>query len=181
MKKCYFCQIEKPLNEFYKDKTRKDGHGTRCIVCTKAYVGRIRPGDKDTKHCPKCGIIHPITAFDKSNSGDGYQTACRDCRKSIKLEWEERNKDKRFFERIARLYGVTKEHYEEMWAKQSGSCGICMKSHLVLVVDHDHDTGQVRGLLCQACNKGLGFFRDNLQLLDFAKLYLVNHGGKEWR
>jgi hypothetical protein len=48
-------------------------------------------------------------------------------------------------------------------------CGVSGK----LVVDHDHATGQVRGMLCNHCNRGLGHFRDDPQLLEFARMYLL--------
>lgn len=70
-----------------------------------------------------------------------------------------------------------------MWDVYKGRCGICgilMKvpenrqgqSLQVVAVDHDHDTGIVRGLLCNACNKGLGLFRDSIENLEKAKEYL---------
>lgn len=57
-------------------------------------------------------------------------------------------------------------------------CVICGDDGL-LVVDHDHDTGQVRGMLCSHCNRGLGHFRDDPLLLEFAAEYLRYLGGKD--
>jgi hypothetical protein len=77
-----------------------------------------------------------------------------------------------------RKYGLTGEQYEMLLASQNGACAICHGSPPVgksLNVDHDHDTGIVRGLLCTPCNTGLGFFKDRIRLLAAAIVYLQDH------
>lgn len=80
-------------------------------------------------------------------------------------------------------FGITIEEYDLMLKAQDGLCAICREPEVVadpknpetmkrLAVDHDHDTGKVRGLLCQRCNMGLGYFRDKDHLLDLAARYL---------
>ena len=60
-----------------------------------------------------------------------------------------------------------------MFADQDGLCGICRKSgDKTLHVDHDHDTGAIRGLLCDLCNRGLGYFKDSSKITEFATNYL---------
>jgi hypothetical protein len=74
-----------------------------------------------------------------------------------------------------RRYGVTPEQYDELLANQSGGCAICCQpcvSGMRLAVDHDHETGVVRGLLCMKCNRGLGLFCDQENLLNAAISYL---------
>lgn len=58
-------------------------------------------------------------------------------------------------------------------AAQGKGCPICLRRRVDLVVDHDHSTNQIRGLLCGDCNSGLGFFRDNIQSLKNAATYLT--------
>lgn len=72
-----------------------------------------------------------------------------------------------------RKYGLEPEEYDAMVAARVGRCDICGEQpDGALCVDHDHGTGQVRGLLCQDCNKGLGCFRDNPVFIERANDYL---------
>lgn len=72
---------------------------------------------------------------------------------------------------LRKRYGITPEYYEELFHKQNGKCAICGTSKEKLVIDHDHKTGKVRGLLCHNCNRGLGKFRDSprtmLRVIDY--------------
>ena len=74
-------------------------------------------------------------------------------------------------------YGITPEDYDSMLDAQHGCCAICVaevgsKSRKRLYVDHDHSTGKIRGLLCQRCNFGIGFFFDDVSLFKKAIHYL---------
>lgn len=87
-----------------------------------------------------------------------------------------------------RNYKMTDAEFNELWNVQSGRCAICRVELLprgrqpnAVAVDHNHDTGSVRGLLCQACNRGIGLFYDNPSILQSAAKYLEergNYGGK---
>lgn len=77
---------------------------------------------------------------------------------------------------LKRKYGITEERYNEMVVAQNNVCAICGKpSERRLDVDHNHTTGQVRELLCGRCNKGLGLFNDDPELLGKVILYLTKH------
>ncbi len=80
---------------------------------------------------------------------------------------------------------MTFDDFWVYWIAFRGKCGICSKdmAHTTsgrgqnldtVCVDHDHKTGKVRGLLCSACNKGLGLFSDSIENLEKAKRYLEN-------
>jgi 5-methylcytosine-specific restriction endonuclease McrA len=75
---------------------------------------------------------------------------------------------------LKRNYGITLDTYNQMLDAQGGRCAICgnTKDSRNLAVDHNHDTGKVRKLLCQACNKGLGHFGDSPEILREAVAYL---------
>jgi hypothetical protein len=61
-----------------------------------------------------------------------------------------------------------------MWSAQDGRCAICFeRPHERLCLDHDHATGQIRGLLCRRCNAGLGLFLDQPDRLTAAVTYLA--------
>jgi hypothetical protein len=71
------------------------------------------------------------------------------------------------------VYGLPTEEYERMLAGQCGVCKICKKKYRKrLCIDHDHENGDVRGLLCNNCNAGLGFYKDNARLLREAAGYM---------
>ena len=80
-----------------------------------------------------------------------------------------------------RRYGITRGWYDTTLEEQGGCCAICQtteigrKGHTHFHVDHNHDTGEVRGLLCDLCNRGLGYFKDNKSLLVQAAKYLEKH------
>jgi hypothetical protein len=78
------------------------------------------------------------------------------------------------------LYGLTLEQYDAMIIKQKGVCAICgcpetNPKKTNMCIDHDHNTGKVRSLLCDRCNRGIGAFSDNIELLEKSILYLKNH------
>lgn len=75
-------------------------------------------------------------------------------------------------------YGLTTQEFEEMLLAQGGLCAICGeadKGGRALAVDHCHESGKVRALLCHRCNPGLGFFRDDIDRLKKAIAYLEKH------
>lgn len=77
---------------------------------------------------------------------------------------------------LLKTYGITDERYNEMFIEQDGRCKICLihqsDINKSLFVDHDHTTGIVRGLLCNNCNTGIGYFKDNIENLTRAIKYL---------
>lgn len=81
-----------------------------------------------------------------------------------------------FHKRILREYGIGIDDYKKMQFEQKGRCWICQVEEKELTkslhIDHDHKTGEVRGLLCDKCNRGLGFFNDEPVLLERAIDYL---------
>lgn len=84
--------------------------------------------------------------------------------------------------RYLRQYGITVEDYDRMLAAQGGGCAICggtdpQRNRKWFCVDHDHETGVVRGLLCMNCNDGLGRFADDPAQLRAAAAYLEQNNG----
>jgi hypothetical protein len=129
MKKCYRCQLPKPLDDF---PNRKE------------YKGKYK---------------------------DGKDYWCKDCERD----------HRRFFK-----YGITSLQYDEILIKQEGKCAICKtheselsnsgnKKFFPLCIDHSHSTKKVRGLLCHECNRALGLFKDKIEIVKEALVYLQSN------
>ncbi len=81
---------------------------------------------------------------------------------------------------INNMYGITADDYMKMLDEQKGNCAICLmpetrKLQKRLCVDHNHDTGQIRGLLCQRCNSVIGYMKEDVRLLENAIGYLKKY------
>lgn len=145
-----------------------------------------------TKICPKCKTKKPVTEFHKSKSTvTGYQVYCKPCQYSRHDIWRRNNlpytraASGKFRKENPRLskdhklkstYGVPLGWYEKTLAEQDGKCACCGTPdsggkgdfHL----DHCHDEGHVRGLLCHCCNLGIGYLKHSLPVLEAAIVYL---------
>jgi len=86
-------------------------------------------------------------------------------------KWNAANPEKRAAYIRKSRYGLTVEKYNDMLVEQNGNCAIC-QAHCKLVVDHDHVTKKVRGLLCNLCNRSLGSFKESQDILLRAIKYL---------
>ena len=155
-----------------------------------------------TKRCSKCGDKFPATPEffhrDRGKS-DGLYSSCKQCQNATNKEYrnspagivshlQSNNRYKKtttgqYNDRkniLQRNYGITIEQYEKMQEQQGGVCAICGKAESSvhggvvkrLSIDHDHVTGKIRGLLCDNCNKGLGFCFDNISILESMISYL---------
>ena len=126
-----------------------------------------------TKTCNKCGVTKQIMEFYKRGgkvSPNSRKNHCKECEKKRVSEsyWEDpsksRNRD------LKRLYGITLNEYNQMLVEQGHRCKTCGTTepggkHGKFMVDHSHNTGAVRGLLCKSCNIALGEIKDNRQTL----------------
>ena len=139
--------------------------------------------DVNKKSCSKCKQDLPITDFVRrkfSPSGKwGYTSWCKPCRRQkAKQDWTDGGIRDKIYQR---KFGITLEDYQRMFESQNGCCAICGtdkptghgKKNGRLSVDHDHETGFVRGLLCTNCNIALGGFFDNIDYLKKAIDYLT--------
>lgn len=173
-----------------------------CTNCQKPFSGLggrnpfcqdCRTVGDDKKRCCKCREVKALDQFDVSRGRPAHE--CKSCMKvrnagnygkypgNLK-RWKAANPDK-VFNSSMRKQGIdcTWEQQQEMLTKQGNVCAICHRPEKVvrdgkqkaLAVDHDHQTGKVRGLICSACNQGLGNFQDNPDLLRNAVFYLEQH------
>jgi len=130
------------------------------------------------KTCRSCGTEKEISEFSKNPTGThGVRGTCKECRRS--------NRERTRRHNIKSKYGITLEDFIEMYEAQDGCCKICASEiemyatrdrvHDVANIDHCHETGKIRGLLCNFCNTALGKFKDSPELLIKAANYIRNY------
>lgn len=114
------------------------------------------------KTCKHCGVEKPLEDFPKnSNMKDGHVNFCFPCRYE-KYYKDRLSSDKYWSQQLKWKYGISIETYNKMSEEQRGLCAVCGNDNggKRLCVDHRHDTGKVRGLLCTSCNKAIGQLGD---------------------
>lgn len=169
--------------------------------CSKHYSRWQRHGDPaitkrqppttnaDAKRCPRCGNIKALVEFGRRPNGTpkGYCLECdaayqrqhattdagREQHRQARAKWNNGNHE--YF--LQYRYGITKRDYDDILSAQGGVCAICKTPDpggrdKVWNVDHCHNSNKVRGLLCGPCNRGLGQFRDDIDRLRAAIVYL---------
>lgn len=120
----------------------------------------------DCKVCLGCGEKLSPKNFYSTGHGRYLTSRCKKC-----YGKQQRNSA------LKRLYGITLEAYEALLEAQDGCCAVCgtrPTKKMSLCVDHDHETGLIRGLLCGSCNKGIGLLGDSVDGLERAIRYLSN-------
>lgn len=123
------------------------------------------------KRCPDCGEVKPLEAFCRNNrSSDGRASYCRPCHNARTRASVARNGGSRKYH-LHHRYGVGTKQVEAALAAQGGLCAIC-RVKPATQVDHNHASGQMRTMMCDGCNGGLGAFRESEALLLKAIAYL---------
>ena len=130
------------------------------------------------KVCSKCNTEKPLDNFGVNRATkDGFQYHCKECIRaySKKVYTPENRADKN----LRHKFGITLEDYDSMLEQQDGKCAICKSEDSKgkrFSVDHNHKTGEVRGLLCNPCNVAIGLLKDSPEVIDSAKEYLLKRG-----
>lgn len=142
--------------------------------------------DGMSKQCRKCLEVLPVDKFDKhTRSADGLQSKCKPCAKQLSYHYRRTDGGLVRFVVARRKnhlsrYRITPEEYDRMLLEQDGLCAICQRPETErrkgilkkLAVDHCHNSGAVRGLLCSACNHAIGKLQDSPAILRRAAEYL---------
>jgi hypothetical protein len=159
MKKCSRCKQEKDETEFYPDRTKASGYSSQCRQCRSEWGQKYRQDEKVVQ-----AARERVRAWHLEHKEE----------ESIRRKKAYKPEDN-LNRNLKRLYGISLTEFRDLESKQDGRCLICKrkpKAPYRLVVDHDHKTGQFRGLVCAQCNLGLGAFADDPEALRSAADYL---------
>lgn len=152
MKICTGCKQSKPLDQFNKNSSRRDKLHYRCREC--------------------CNLSTRLS-----------ENKNRDKVNLTNSEWKKRNPEKRKRDnrkwRLENYYGLTEDQYKKMCDDQDNRCAICKRHQselkVALAVDHNHDTGVVRQLLCRRCNSALGYIKEDINIALNLVEYIRKH------
>jgi hypothetical protein len=141
---------------------------------------------KPCKACTKCKIVKDLNEFHvRSVSKDGRTSKCSLCLNTKALKLRTENPESTRGNNLKQRFDMTIEDYNVIFLKQKGKCAICRNAETNkdkkgkvkwLSVDHNHDTGDIRGLLCSSCNTGIGLLQDSKKLMKSAIKYLDERG-----
>ena len=136
----------------------------------------------ENRKCRSCGETKNLLADFYLSRKDptllsSYSYECKICTKERVTRNHKKDPSKKRNQALKRMYSITQEDYDKLLIEQNNCCSICGTDkpggrHNYFNVDHCHDTGKVRGLLCKSCNIALGEFKDNVDTLQKAVLYL---------
>ncbi|WP_199548794.1 endonuclease VII domain-containing protein [Streptomyces sp. N35] len=182
LKRCPKCSRTLPPSSFAADRNRQDGLQAHCRECVAEYsaahyrrrreaLGKTVREKVDVpdghKLCRTCGEIKPHSEWHRNaTASDGLSTRCKTCR-AVQGRADH----------LKRQYGLTEAERDELIAQQKGLCVICLAAPAVHV-DHCHETGKVRGVLCFNCNSGIGKLGDDPDKTRRATAYLE---GNPWK
>jgi hypothetical protein len=148
-----------------------------------AELNVINPGTRlsrgaefpDYLVCRTCNESKPVSNYHHIRSKLGRmhpRRHCKPCFGNKGKAWRDGKKRvingvERSYMTIRQKYGITLDDYISMFESQEGVCAICKELEYgkLLVVDHDHSSGRVRGLICYRCNNGLGSVKDSIETL----------------
>lgn len=165
-KACSKCGIVKPLSEFYASSGMRDGHRNDCKLCN------LEAKKKRYDANPRIAIER-VRKWQHDNP-----ERVRETRRRRNAHPDRQRKQRDTYYR--RTYGISADDADAILEAQNHRCAICMKPAperlASMHLDHDHDTGAIRGFLCLDCNQGLGKLRDDPSLLLRAVVYLRQRG-----
>lgn len=169
MKKCSKCGELKPLSSYYRaGGNSRDGRRGECIPCNLAA--------KAERHRENPGPARERTRRWREAHSERFAAN----QEAFAASGGKRLADRKSY--LKRKYGMTIEQYDAMLKAQGGGCFICgrpPREDISLHVDHDHSTGEVRGILCFCCNNALADFQEDRLLLRKAADYLDRQDHRE--
>jgi len=178
---CKWCNSESAKRRREANPTKFKEHGKRY---RKIEVAE----DVTSRKCSKCQKDHPKDNF-ANHAWTLRHPYCKACMSIANHKSKIKNRDtsdelkakaasasRRCY--LKKAWGMTVDEFETMKTIQDGQCAICNIKTVLLHIDHDHSTGKVRALLCNFCNRGMGFFKESEPIMLAAIDYLRFHSGK---
>ena len=159
MKRCKKCGKQKPVAAFYPAAGTLDGLRGECKACSSATKKAWYRKNRQR-------AIARAVAWQRANQ-DRYNARMR--------EYRRQHPEVARADHLRRKFGLTLDEYERMLDRQGGGCHICgspPSDRISLHIDHDHGTGDIRGLLCVRCNNAIGLLRENPDLMRRAIRYV---------
>jgi hypothetical protein len=158
-KLCKKCGLRKSLNDFYRATGTRDGHRSECKACNLVAKAKWYVSNRER-------AIARSRAWRETNR-ERYLAYARNYRKNNQTYDRDLH--------LRRAFGIGMKEYGALLEAQGRACAVCQEvpdETRSLHVDHDHETGKVRGLLCMRCNNALGLFREDPDVLAGAIDYL---------
>lgn len=175
MKRCCRCKKQKPVTDFGNDRHSRDGLALTCRACCSIQK---RASHKKLSQNAEW-LVHRKSIVRKSV--EKWRLNHPEANKSAAMDWYLSEGGRRWYlNRNMRRYGSTAEQYLALLEKQDGVCAICHQEETTktkhgytrpLHIDHDHQSGKIRGLLCMQCNSAIGMLKESRQLFDAAANY----------
>jgi hypothetical protein len=124
------------------------------------------------KVCISCSIKKDEVEFNLRNrNGSSRKSECKPC----EYQRTKRYRLKNPIQHRATVYKITKEKLQELLNRSAGQCEICRREYTKPYIDHDHITGEVRGVLCLQCNMAIGLMLDDPDIFRWAVEYIERH------
>lgn len=145
--------------------------------------------DTKVKICTMCKEEKPLSEYRSRGGSLSHllKSRCNLCPFKEHKSWTQQNedkvreyraKDKWCLEKRCKRHGITVEEFWVMYEEQDGTCPICDSAieAEASAIDHNHDTGEVRGILCKNCNRAIGLLGDSPETMARAEAYLLDRG-----
>lgn len=144
-KPCSSCKQDLSLADFYRQVRGLGGRYSICKACCRARAAAYRDERRDLLR-EKWRTDRAQRYAADPEGANAYARAYRAANRDKVKQWNRRG-------HLRFKYGLSSADFDALLASQEGACALCLRSTRKLVIDHDHNTGRVRGLLCNPCNR----------------------------
>lgn len=161
MKQCSVCDKLLELSSFPKRTSLQTSKKAQCKKCVAEYKAKLYKKNE---------------AVEKEKRRNNYKIKQEYYRDKARIHYRNNSKESNFKRRLKK-YGITEKQYYELFEKQNKCCAICKSSNSSkdYAIHHCHNTGIVRGILCDNCNTGIGLLKEDIEIINSAVMYLKKY------